>query len=377
MRVAIIVPTKDPLAPGQWSGTPHGLSGGFASLGAEVVPVGHLLPPVLHEADAALARLVSQGGATANRAWTRVQVRRLLLQRQLRAAGTLDLVVAMITEAYRLAALRCSCPVVTYDDATYAQMWRHPHSEVTNAGYPPRTVERWIRTQRESLRAADAACVSTGWAKRSVVADYGVADDRVHVVGMGHRPRGRALADRDWSHPCYLFVGVDWRRKNGARVLRAFARVHAADPAARLHLVGRHERVEMPGVVDHGFLDKADPAAQTLLDDLFAHATAFVLPSLLDPSPIAYLEAASAGVPVVATSQGGAGELLGEAAITVDPEDDDAIWRAMERLADPATARRLGAAAARAARDSSWSAVAGRILTAAAVPAAQIVEAAR
>ncbi len=275
----------------------------------------------------------------------------------------------MITEGYRLQDLRVGCPVATYDDGTFQQMWRHPNSDVANAGFPSEEVQRWIATQRESLRAADVACVSTGWARRSMIEDYGLSPVRVAVVGMGHKPRHGASEGRNWSTPTYLFVGIDWRRKNGERVLEAFRTVHDEIPEARLHLVGIHDPVEAPGVIDHGLLRKNDPAAQELLDHLFAESTVFLLPSLFDPSPIAYLEAASAGLPVIATSQGGAGELLGEAAIVVDPEDAGALVDAMLRLADAGRAQRLGAAAASAAGDSSWAAVAGRILSAAGVSA--------
>ncbi len=359
--VGMIFPSKAPLAPNQWSGTPFGLKQGFESLGGRVVPIGHFFPPVIREAEAALAR-VGRSGAVADRAPTRVRARRWTFQRQLDAAQPLDLVVAMITEGYHLEDLRFTCPVVTYDDGTYAQIWRHPDSDVANGGYPAKEVQRWIRTQRSSMLAADRVCVSTGWAARSVVEDYGVAADKVAVVGMGHRPRQSAANDRDWSVPSFLFVGVDWRRKNGPRVLRAFAKLREQSPEAVLHIVGEHEPIHAPGVVDHGLLAKNDPAAQEELDRLFAQATAFVLPSLFDPSPIAYLEAASAGLPVIATDQGGAGELLGDAAIVVDPTDDAAILDAMRAVCDPQRARAMGRSAEQAARESSWPAVARRVL---------------
>ncbi|MFC8682202.1 glycosyltransferase family 4 protein [Microbacterium ureisolvens] len=369
-RVAMIFPSKQPLAPNQWSGTPFGLKGGFESLGAEVVPIGHFFPPGVRQAEAALARIGGRRGADADRAPSRVSARRWSFQRQLNHAGALDLVLAMVTEGYRLGDLRVSCPVVTYDDGTYQQIWRHPDSDVANGGFAERDVQRWIRTQRDSLRAADVACVSTDWAKQSVVDDYGVPADRVAVVGMGHRPRTLSEAGRDWSVPTFLFVGVDWRRKNGDRVLRAFDSLRAEVPGATLHLVGEHEPVRAPGVVDHGLLHKNDPVAQATLDELFARATAFVLPSLFDPSPIAYLEAASVGLPVIATSQGGAGSLLGEAALVVDPHDDEAILGAMRTVADPDTAQRMGAAALLASREASWTAVAERILRAGTTPRA-------
>jgi glycosyltransferase involved in cell wall biosynthesis len=365
LRVGVIFPSKAPLAPNQWSGTPFGLKQGFESLGAEVVPIGHFFPPGLRQVEAALARLESRRWAVADRARTRVRARRWTFQRQLDRAGRLDLVLAMITEGYHLEDLRFSCPVVTYDDGTFQQTWSNPDSDVAHGGYPQSAVRRWIATQRNSVRAVTVACVSTSWAKRSFVEDYGLPAERVAVVGIGHRPRKASGGARDWSKPAFLFVGVDWRRKNGQRVVDAFRRLRQDYPAAVLHLVGQHDPVEVPGVIDHGMLHKNDPDAQALLDRLYSESTAFVLPSLFEPAGIAYLEAASAGLPVIATSQGGAGSLLAGAATIVDPTDDLGLLAAMRDLVDPTRAQQMGAAAAAAAADSSWQAVACRILAAA------------
>ena len=175
-------------------------------------------------------------------------------------------------------------------------------------------------------------------------------------------PVRSTATERDWSRPRFLFIGVDWQRKNGDAVLRAFDVVRRRVPHATIDIVGEHPRIDQPGVRDHGFLPRDRPAAQAQLDALFSAATAFVLPSRFDPSPIAYLEAASAGLPVIATTEGGAGELLGDAAISVHPADDAALAEAMMRLADPVLARGMGARASIFAATASWEHVASRIL---------------
>jgi len=163
--------------------------------------------------------------------------------------------------------------------------------------------------------------------------------------------------------PRFLFVGVDWKRKNGAAVLKAFAKVRAQIPSATLAVVGQHPPFEQPGVEGYGFLARENPAGQRLLDQLFASATVFVLPSLFDPSPIAYLEAASAGLPVIATTCGGAGELLGDASISVDPYDNEALYNAMMRLSDGALARSMGMLALVRSANSRWRDVSERIVS--------------
>ena len=311
------------------------------------------------------ARLAAGTGTVGARDPRRVAARTALLRDAVRRAGPLDGLIAMGSELYVLGDVRGTAATATYDDASLVQQWSSPDSDIRGTGIGEDVVRPWFAGQRASSLAADVCCVSTGWAGRSFTEDLGVPADRVRVVGMGHRPR-LPVPDvtRDWQRPRFLFVGIDWRRKNGDAVVRAFRDVRAALPDARLDVVGEHGSLDEPGVTGHGLLRRSDPEAQRLLDELFARATAFVLPSRFDPSPIAYLEAASVGLPVVATTEGGAGELLGPAALTVHPDDRAAIVDAMRRLADPVTARTLGDEAARRAAGSTWEGVARRLLQA-------------
>ena len=364
VKVGLLYPARDACSPANWSGTPRGLIDGLGECGVRVVPLGAGLPVGLREAVALLSRATVKNVAVANRTIIRRHARNWVLRRSIAAAGDLDGIIAMGTEMYDLGSVRPpGVPVATYDDATLKQMWRHPDFDIRNSGFTEPTVERWFRRQAELTRAATVCCVSTSWAARSFAEDYGIDEACISAVGMGHSPRAHIdPARRDWSQPRFLFVGVDWVRKNGAAVLREFKAVRKAVPSARLDIVGRHPDLHQPGVTGHGFLPRDDPRSQVLLDDLFAQATAFVLPSRFDPSPIAYLEAASAGLPVIATTEGGAGELLGAAAILVHPDNEEALGSALLKLIDPSVARRMGAEAAGQAAKSTWSHVAARIL---------------
>lgn len=367
MRIGVLYPTPVPLSPENWSGSPHGIASGLEANGHEVVPIGVKLPLGVHQTVAVLSRITGKRGAVADRTPIRQLARTVVLGRRLaEAAPTLDGLIVMGLEMFDLEKIRpTALPVATFDDATLQQMWCNEDSDIRESAFPEREVRRWFERQGKSARAASVVCVSTSYAARSFVEDYGVSEDRVTVVGMGHRPRSvQTTASRDWSTPRFLMVGVDWQRKNGEAVVRAFRTVREQFPDATLDLVGRHETVVEPGVRDHGFLARQDVASQALLDSLFAKSTAFVLPSRYDLSPIAYLEAASAGLPVVSSTEGGAGELLGEAAISVHPDDYRALADAMVRLADPVTAQLMGARASSAAETASWSHVAERIVTA-------------
>ncbi len=360
-RIGFLYPERDPLSPAHWSGTPAALACGLESLGLDIVPIAYHLPPVVRHAVFAVSNLHGRG-AVADASPVKFSMRSRILARRLVEAQPLDALLAMGTDQYDLRrVVPHSLPIVTYDDGTFALFLRHPESPARQSGFPEPEIRRWAARQASAARWATACCVSTQWAAASLIDDYGIPTRKVHVVGIGHRPRPSAL-DRDWSYPRLLFVGVDWERKNGDMVLRAFARLRAVHPRATLDVVGDHPTLDLPGVTGHGFLARENRDAQRKLDALYACATAFVLPSRYDPAGIAYLEAASAGLPVITTTEGGAQEMLGDAAIAVHPDDEDGLTDAMRRLADPATAQRLGLAAHCRVADSTWPAVAQRII---------------
>lgn len=373
MRLALFHSGGDPASPALWSGTPTGLTRGLESHGVEVI---HLVAAPtgvrrrVHRLGAHILTLRDPNvgrfrGMVADRNFLARRARAQVLRHAISTAGALDGVVAMGTDAVDLGSLQLMHmpPIVTYEDATLLQMWDHADSDTRLLDPPNRYVREWVRTQRNSSLTAAAVAVSTEWAGRSFIEDYGVPAEQVHVIGMGHRPRraGTRLGI-DPAKPIFLFVGIDWTRKNGDAVVRAFARVRATLPGASLHLVGEHPHIDLPGVTDHGLLRRDDPVDQALLDNLYETSTAFVLPSLFDPSPISYLEAASAGLPVIATDQGGAGGMLGSGAIVVDPHSDEGLYLAMLQLADEGEANRRGLAAREQAAQSTWAGVAARML---------------
>jgi glycosyltransferase involved in cell wall biosynthesis len=362
-RVGVLYPSSDPISAANWSGTPRGLSEGLRSIGLTVVPIPCILP-MWRRASIAVRSRIPMGYMTFHRSAGFVKARSQSIAEAIHKAGRLDGLIAMGTDMYDLeiATRDYRAPLATYDDGNFALFLRYPDSDISRLNLPEAKLRSWTRLQRIACRRASIACVSTELAKRSAIKDFDLPEERVQVVGMGHRPRSKSMIERNFDTPRFLFVGVEWKRKNGDMVLEAFAKVHQRIPQATLSVVGAHPPLNQPGVTGYGFLPRENPEAQKLLDDLFASSTVFVLPSLFDPSPIAYLEAASSGLPVIATTCGGAGELLDDAAISVDPWDCDALVAAMLRLSDKNTARVMGERALIRSNTSSWKDVGKRIV---------------
>ena len=354
-RIAVAL-AGDPTDPSAWSGTPAGLCSGLVAAGVEPVPVDARFPgePRLLR----LARLPWTAEATnppiaaANGAWGSLGLRR---------SGSLDGTIA-IGSGYLL---RSSVPIATYDDLTVAQGMRQPWSDVSKLG--PRAAGRWRRRQGRIYRRCSACCVGSSWAGASVREDYGIDPGKIHVVGHGRNFEPQP-SERDWSTPRFLFVGVEWERKNGPAVLAAFSGLRDRHPGATLDVVGGHPPLDAAGVNGHGRLSLSSAADREKLEGLFRRSTCLVLPSAFEAFGIAYVDAGAAGVPSIGTTEGGARDAIGDGGLLVAPGDPDALAAAMDRLADPDTARELGERAFARSALFTWQAVAERVLRALGVP---------
>ena len=308
-RIGVAFP-GDPGQRSTWSGTPSGIMRGLAEAGAEPVairtePAGLVRAATFTAATAAYLRpdrdvvgAVRRARRAARASAGMAAVTSWCAPKAVRRAGQLDGIVQIGT-SYTLAA---DVPIVTFEDMTVAQMRRHPY-----LGWD--LLSEWaldsrVARQRRAYERAVACCLATPWAASSVVRDYGIAPDKVHVVGVGRNHSAPEVV-RDWRLPRFLFVGMGWEHKNGPRVLRAFARLRDELPDAGLDVVGNHPPLHAPGVIGHGVLRLDIPEQRERLEGLFSRATCFVMPSWYDAAGIAYVEAAAAGLPSIGTRNGG------------------------------------------------------------------------
>jgi glycosyltransferase involved in cell wall biosynthesis len=184
------------------------------------------------------------------------------------------------------------------------------------------------------------------WAKRSLVADYGVDSGKVHVIPHGavlDRWQQRARRETNSKICNILFVGGAFLRKGGRTLLDWAARTK--DQNWHLDVVTQDRMSTTDSrIVIHNGIAPQDPR----LTDLFATADLFVLPSLVDCSPSAIAEALASGLPVVASDVGGIPEFVIQGvtgfAIPIDQTQrwDDSLSMLIN---DPAARRRMSEAA--------------------------------
>lgn len=153
-----------------------------------------------------------------------------------------------------------------------------------------------------------------------------VVPNAVEALGGTRETAGRPKA---------LFVGTLIRRKNLAGAWRALNRVRAEN-GLDVELVVAGELRDSKAVSPEM---RADPSVRLLgyvdartLAGLYRSACFLVLPSFEEGFGLPVLEAMASGTPVITSSKGALAEVAGDAALLVDPHDDDQIYQAMVRL---------------------------------------------
>ncbi len=255
----------------------------------------------------------------------------------------------------RIAATPC---VVTIHDLTF---FDHPEwHERSKVAY----FRRMIRAAAE--RASLLICVSSFTAGRLRELVDPEAEITVIHHGVDHHRFATdadpaadlaALAGHGIEPPYVAFAGTIEPRKDVPTLVRAFARAAASRPELRLVLAGSdgwgaraaRDAIARSGiatrVVRPGYLENATIAA------LFRRAAVVAYPSLEEGFGLPALEGLACGAPVVTTRGSSLEEVVGDAALLVDPGDATGLADAISRVLDDADlgARLRRAGPARAA----------------------------
>lgn len=218
--------------------------------------------------------------------------------------------------------------VVTFHDAT-SERYGHIYPDVG---------EGLTDTKRVLLERADAIISVSEFSKQEILHYFDVDPARIQVVHLGsafgqHQPDKPADS---LPFAYLLYVGKRELYKNFTGFFRAIQPLlhrhrdlhlvcaggggFSASEQALFHAAGLTQRVHY------------QPINDAILYGLYHHARAFVFPSLNEGFGIPVLEAFGAGCPVVLSDRSSLPEVAGDAAVYFDPENDEAIADAIERV---------------------------------------------
>jgi glycosyltransferase involved in cell wall biosynthesis len=194
--------------------------------------------------------------------------------------------------------------------------------------------QRFAAQARDAAAGADLVIAVSTFTASQVESYLHVPAARIRVIHHGIVPRTIPTLRREKMVLC---VGAIQRRKNQARLIRAF-RAMPADWT--LVLAGSQgfdvadavrEAADSPAagrIRITGYVDDAQVA------ELYARATIFAFPSLDEGFGMPILEAMAAGVCVVAGNRSALPEVCGDAAELVDPTDEDELAGTLVKLAE-------------------------------------------
>ena len=240
------------------------------------------------------------------------------------------------------------------------------HTHLANLLYSPLMKvnlysAEWISREKTIYMHADRVFTRSSDISRSLCGQYGIPAEKVRCIYAGANTPMEIIdpKKKDYSAGNILFVGLDWVRKGGPDLLKAFERVYLNHPEASLTIVGPQFKLEQAGVVSRGKVSVEE------LNRYYRQASIFCMPSRNEPFGVAFVEAMSHALPIVAAGIGALPDMVvdGNNGFLIQPGDIDGLAKALDTLLGDADMRaRFGRASWKMARERyNWPAV-GRLL---------------
>ncbi len=257
------------------------------------------------------------------------------------------------------------CPyVVTIHDLSY-----HVHPERC----PPVRRQYWYAMTRRTVKIADFIITISENSRRDIIRYFPHAEPRIRVVAEAAHKRfqkldisrensalGR-LEEKLAGRPYVLYLGTLEPGKNVARTVRAFDAIAGQFPDHLLVLAGDKgwfygsvfQAIE--GAKNRDRIQYVGHVSDTEAVHLFNFADLFVFPSLYEGFGLPPLEAMACGCPVVTSNSSSIPEVVGDAAIMVNPKADRDLAAAMARVLESASLRsEMAQAGIEQASQFSW-----------------------
>lgn len=229
--------------------------------------------------------------------------------------------------------------VVTFHDMTFF-LYPHLHTRSKRIFFPLAT--------RLSARKAKAIIADSENTRQDIIRVLGVPEDKVFKVLLGVDPSFRPIKDsalkkRIGEHyhlpdKFILYLGMVEPRKNLPLLVRAYKELVERGSEHHLVVAGRFgwmyedilRLVEQFGLKNRvhftGYISQND------LPVIYNLARVFVYPTLYEGFGLPPLEAMACGVPVITTNVASLPEIVDDAGVLIEPDDQEALVNALERV---------------------------------------------
>ena len=199
--------------------------------------------------------------------------------------------------------------------------------------------------------------------KNDAVRFWGLAADKIDVIYLASFVKPRNARTKFGSNKI-LIVSDIARRKNHVRLLEAFDMIQQECPNTELVVVGSVIEpvpgfesliAEMQAKNSDIKITRCHHLSDRDIVSLYNEADVLVYPSLYEGFGLPVLEAMACGCPVITSNVSSLPEVAGDAAILVDPQNPNAIARAIITvLKDDTLKRELSERGVEQAKKFSW-----------------------
>lgn len=215
---------------------------------------------------------------------------------------------------------------------------------------------------RWALRTASQILTISKFSAQEIQTFFAVAHKNISVIPLGVTPRPQSAESRPFARPYAVFIGRLERKKNIKNLVAAYARYRRAVPdPVDLVLVGKPgtgfdeaERIINTEGIQH-VVHQLSWQPPRHIDRLLTHAHAFLFVSRYEGFGLPAIEAMAAGIPVLASTAGSLPEVCGDAALLVDPDDEQGLVQGLITVNHDAPRRKeLITRGKRRAEQFSW-----------------------
>lgn len=221
---------------------------------------------------------------------------------------------------------------------------------------------------KRACRGAGRIFTVSDFSKKRIVDWAGISSSRVVCTGNGvsdiFSSSAKNDVDRDSLRGFLFSVGNRKLHKNEVASVKALAAAKGL-AGVRLVFTGEPSRELLAEAMALGIDDRVQflgALTEEQLCGLYQGALALIFPSLYEGFGLPAIEAMAIGCPVIASATTALGEVVGDAALVVDPTDNAQITRAIEQLAgDVGLRQALHAKGIERAATFSWSRVAAAV----------------
>jgi glycosyltransferase involved in cell wall biosynthesis len=200
-------------------------------------------------------------------------------------------------------------PVVLFSDMTYEQVKIHYVKQ------DERNIEPCIRLEKLMLEKAFKIIYPSEWIKEKVMEFYAINPEKISIVEFGANiPSPMSYSININIDVCrLLFIGRDWERKGGDKVLEIYKMLKEEKFPCTLTIIGsmsEDEQEEDENLTVIPFLDKSKKKDLEQLCDILSKSHFFVLPTKFDAFGIVFCEASAFALPSITANVGGVGQAV-------------------------------------------------------------------